>query len=144
MKEENIYIKLDEDLISKLHKFPTLIENGEVSSKVLENLQYILDMDGSGVQGSPVECINIFKGMFIKKTSHYAMHGDRTEIGLIFQSYLSKSTGNHSVSYIIVDEETDKYVGVVENYSLDSNEKWTLSVAVENLGTAKEPVVKSA
>ena len=50
MKEENIYIKLDEDLISKLHKFPTLIENGEVSSKVLENLQYILDMDGSGVR----------------------------------------------------------------------------------------------
>ena len=82
--------------------------------------------------------------MFIKKTSHYATHGDRTEIGLIFQSYLSKSTGNHSVTYIIVDEETDKYVGVVENYSLDSNEKWTLSVAVENLGTAKEPVVKSA
>jgi len=142
--EENIYIKLDEDLISKLHKFPPLAKNGEVSSKVLENLQHILDMESSGVQGNPVECINLFKGMFIKKTSHYATHGDRTEIGLIFQSYLSKSTGNHFVDYIIVDEETNQYVGKVENYSLYWDSRWTLSVAVENLGTVKEPVVKSS
>jgi len=125
------YITLDDDIISQLSAFPNLVEDGEVSKKVLDSIEYILDANYFIKDKSP---INTFKGLFVKKTCHYAGVGFRTEIGLIYQDYYSSDGETHYVDYIIVDEETNQYIGNADNYGLNPYGQWTLSADIGNLG----------
>ena len=134
--------ELSKKIIDKLERFyslayPTLALGGRVSIKVKENLQFITDVAKENTAKENVETFNIFSGMFVKITRHYAGIGYRTEIGLIFQSYPRLYTNEHFIDYIIVEIEDDKYVGRVENYLLTDDDSWTISPVRANLGEIK-------
>ena len=142
MSDKHKYLELDDEIVAKLHRH-NLAKNGKVSDVVLNSIKHIIDINCPTMYSEDSEPVNLFKGMYIKKTTHWAGRvGYRTEIGLIVQSYWSPGAKYYYVDYIVVDEETDHYVGNFDQTMLHPHGQWTLSVAIENLGTAKEAVIK--
>ena len=144
MNEEHVYVELDQSIISKLHKFKGMVKNNgmEPSDKVSEGLKNIISTKSPTMKKHHVGPVNTFKGCFIKVTRHWAMVGDRTEIGLIYQDSVSSGTGRHHVDYIVVEEETNQYVGTNDDYILKENGQWIMSVDRDNLGDVSEKVIR--
>lgn len=141
MPEEK-FIEFDNDIINKLQTYPNLAINGKVSEKILNSIKYIYDARTLPRKEIEKGALNIFKGIFIKVTRHYAAVGYRTEIGLIYQSYWSEIAEHYYVDYIILEEETHQYEGRSENYILHSRGQWALSPNRESLGEVYEMVKK--
>lgn len=130
-------INFDKNITDAIMSFPELRDGNKIISKIFESSRGIMDVNDIGIDN--IFAKNILKGLYIKKTVHWACHGDKTEIGLIVQDY-SSSSGRHYVDYLVIFNQNPNNVGTINQCIIKPNGIWIISPCIDNLGSIEEKV----